>query len=181
MTAEAFSSILDFLYSGRLDLRSDNVIEVMSAASYLQMTDVVSFCKGYIRSSLEICNREKERDRNKEKERDGPADSGTPAMPPPSSRASVPVAVPSLSLEEDGVTNVSLEPSPSTVTDPPSSAAALPRVPTPPGPSRDSESDCSSRGEFPSHITGGLTPPQPPRTREPSDEPPFPLNLWVDL
>lgn len=65
MTAEAFSSILDFLYSGRLDLRSDNVIEVMSAASYLQMTDVVSFCKGYIRSSLEICNREKERDRNK--------------------------------------------------------------------------------------------------------------------
>lgn len=158
MTAEAFSFILDFLYSGRLDLRSDNVIEVMSAASYLQMTDVVSFCKGYIRSSLEICNREKERDRNKEKERDGPADSGTPAMPPPSSRASVPVAVPSLSLEGDGVTNVRSESSPSTVTDPPSSAAALPRVPTPPGPSRDSESDCSSRGEFPSHIIVGRTP-----------------------
>lgn len=79
-------------------------------------------------------------------------------MPPPSSRASVPVAVPSLSLEEDGVTNVSLEPSPSTVTDPPSSAAALPRVPTPPGPSRDSESDCSSRGEFPSNIIVGRTP-----------------------
>ncbi|KAJ8268251.1 hypothetical protein COCON_G00134230 [Conger conger] len=40
VTSEAFSLILDFLYSGRLDLRSDNVIEVMSAASYLQMTDV---------------------------------------------------------------------------------------------------------------------------------------------
>ncbi|KAK6327984.1 hypothetical protein J4Q44_G00036300 [Coregonus suidteri] len=80
VTAEAFSSILDFLYSGRLDLRSENVIEVMSAASYLQMTDVVSF-------------------------------------------------------------------------------SALPSVPTPPGPSRDSESDdCSSRGEFPSHIIGGRTP-----------------------
>ncbi|XP_070995791.1 zinc finger and BTB domain-containing protein 8B [Oncorhynchus clarkii lewisi] len=158
VTAEAFSSILDFLYSGRLDLRSDNVIEVMSAASYLQMTDVVSFCKGYIRSSLEICNREKERDRNKEKERDGPADSGTPAMPPPSSTASVAVTLPSLSLEGDGVTHVRSESPPSTVTDPPSSAAALPRVPTPPGPSRDSESDCSSRGEFPSHIIVGRTP-----------------------
>lgn len=75
VTAEAFSLILDFLYSGRLHLRSDNVIEIMSAASYLQMTDVVNFCKGYIKSSLEICNREKESLREKE----GPADSGTPA------------------------------------------------------------------------------------------------------
>ncbi|KAG9279718.1 zinc finger and BTB domain-containing protein 8B [Astyanax mexicanus] len=75
VTAEAFSLILDFLYSGRLHLRSDNVIEIMSAASYLQMTDVVNFCKGYIKSSLEICNREKESQREKE----GPADSGTPA------------------------------------------------------------------------------------------------------
>ncbi|KAM9493665.1 zinc finger and BTB domain-containing protein 8B isoform 3-T6 [Clarias gariepinus] len=79
VTADAFSLILDFLYSGRLDLRTDNVIEIMSAASYLQMTDVVNFCKGYIKSSLEICNREKESQREKGKEGEGPADSGTPA------------------------------------------------------------------------------------------------------
>uniref|UniRef100_A0A6I8N6G8 Zinc finger and BTB domain containing 8B n=1 Tax=Ornithorhynchus anatinus TaxID=9258 RepID=A0A6I8N6G8_ORNAN len=57
VTSEAFSTILDFLYSGKLDLCGENVIEVMSAASYLQMTDVVNFCKTYIRSSLDICRK----------------------------------------------------------------------------------------------------------------------------
>uniref|UniRef100_A0A8C9K4G5 Zinc finger and BTB domain-containing protein 8B n=1 Tax=Panthera tigris altaica TaxID=74533 RepID=A0A8C9K4G5_PANTA len=57
VTSDAFSTILDFLYSGKLDLCGDNVIEVMSAASYLQMNDVVNFCKAYIRSSLDICRK----------------------------------------------------------------------------------------------------------------------------
>uniref|UniRef100_A0A4X2LYL4 Zinc finger and BTB domain containing 8B n=1 Tax=Vombatus ursinus TaxID=29139 RepID=A0A4X2LYL4_VOMUR len=57
VTSEAFATILDFLYSGKLDLCGENVIEVMSAASYLQMTDVVNFCKAYIRSSLDICRK----------------------------------------------------------------------------------------------------------------------------
>ncbi|XP_030075503.1 zinc finger and BTB domain-containing protein 8B isoform X1 [Microcaecilia unicolor] len=71
VTSEAFSIILDFLYSGKLDLCGENVIEVMSAASYLQMTDVVNFCKAYIRSSLDIC-RKIERDSSSNL-----ADSGT--------------------------------------------------------------------------------------------------------
>ncbi|KAM8839823.1 zinc finger and BTB domain-containing protein 8B isoform 2-T2 [Spinachia spinachia] len=79
VTADAFSIILDFLYSGRLALNRNNVIEVMSAGSYLQMTDLVNFCKGYIHSSLEICNKEKERKMGK-CEAMGPADSGTPAV-----------------------------------------------------------------------------------------------------
>ncbi|XP_034092564.1 zinc finger and BTB domain-containing protein 8B [Gymnodraco acuticeps] len=83
VTADAFSIILDFLYSGRLALNRSNVIEVMSAGSYLQMTDLVNFCKGYIRSSLEICNKEKESSAEKEKQTQdggpGPVDSGTPA------------------------------------------------------------------------------------------------------
>ncbi|XP_005995647.1 zinc finger and BTB domain-containing protein 8B [Latimeria chalumnae] len=62
VTSEAFSLILDFLYSGKLDLCSENVIEVMSAASYLQMTDVVNFCKGYIKSSLDICIKQEKED-----------------------------------------------------------------------------------------------------------------------
>ncbi|XP_048205821.1 zinc finger and BTB domain-containing protein 8B [Perognathus longimembris pacificus] len=57
VTSDAFAVILDFLYSGKLDLCGENVIEVMSAASYLQMNDVVSFCKAYIRSSLDICRK----------------------------------------------------------------------------------------------------------------------------
>uniref|UniRef100_H0X873 Zinc finger and BTB domain containing 8B n=1 Tax=Otolemur garnettii TaxID=30611 RepID=H0X873_OTOGA len=68
VTSDAFSIILDFLYSGKLDLCGENVIEVMSAASYLQMNDVVNFCKTYIRSSLDIC-------RKMEKE----VDSGSPS------------------------------------------------------------------------------------------------------
>lgn len=84
VTADAFSIILDFLYSGRLALNRSNVIEVMSAASYLQMTDLVNFCKSYIRSSLEICSKEKESNTEKEKQPEervmGPADSGTPAV-----------------------------------------------------------------------------------------------------
>ncbi|XP_047461873.1 zinc finger and BTB domain-containing protein 8B [Mugil cephalus] len=83
VTADAFSVILDFLYSGRLALNRSNVIEVMSAASYLQMTDLVSFCKGYISSSLEICSKDKERNTEKDNQAQkggtGPADSGTPA------------------------------------------------------------------------------------------------------
>lgn len=147
VTAEAFSTILDFLYSGRLALNSDNVIEVMSAASYLQMTDVVSFCKGYIRSSLEICNREKE----KEKERDngkkqdggeGLADSGTPASPPcgSSGAAASPTPVP--------------DRGPSLISQPTISSGTPSRttLPNTPGPARDSESECSSRGGFPSEA-----------------------------
>lgn len=38
---DVFAVILDFVYSGRLGLTRDNVIEVMSAASYLQMNDVI--------------------------------------------------------------------------------------------------------------------------------------------
>ncbi|XP_011618431.2 zinc finger and BTB domain-containing protein 8B isoform X2 [Takifugu rubripes] len=82
VTADAFSIILDYLYSGRLALNRTNVIEVMSAASYLQMTDLVNFCKEYIRSSLEICNKEKEKKREKDnqaQDRTAGPDSGTAA------------------------------------------------------------------------------------------------------
>ncbi|XP_062325702.1 zinc finger and BTB domain-containing protein 8A [Osmerus eperlanus] len=51
---DTFAVILDFIYSGHLDLSSHNVIEVMSAASYLQMNNVISYCKDFIKSSLEI-------------------------------------------------------------------------------------------------------------------------------
>ncbi|NXK87970.1 ZBT8B protein, partial [Formicarius rufipectus] len=71
VTSDAFAIILDFLYSGKLALCGDNVIEVMSAASYLQMTDVVTFCKAYIRSSLDIC-----RKMEREAAAAQPADSG---------------------------------------------------------------------------------------------------------
>uniref|UniRef100_A0A8D0FXG9 Zinc finger and BTB domain-containing protein 8A n=1 Tax=Sphenodon punctatus TaxID=8508 RepID=A0A8D0FXG9_SPHPU len=51
---DTFMVILDFVYSGKLSLTGQNVIEVMSAASYLQMTDILNVCKTFIKSSLDI-------------------------------------------------------------------------------------------------------------------------------
>ncbi|XP_053310753.1 zinc finger and BTB domain-containing protein 8A-like [Spea bombifrons] len=59
-SADTFTAILDYVYSGKLPLSGQNVIEVMSAASYLQMTDVINVCKMFIKSSLDI--NEKDRD-----------------------------------------------------------------------------------------------------------------------
>ncbi|XP_004705369.3 zinc finger and BTB domain-containing protein 8A [Echinops telfairi] len=58
---DTFTIILDFVYSGKLSLTGQNVIEVMSAASFLQMTDVISVCKTFIKSSLDISEKEKDR------------------------------------------------------------------------------------------------------------------------
>uniref|UniRef100_G3NVL9 Zinc finger and BTB domain containing 8A n=1 Tax=Gasterosteus aculeatus TaxID=69293 RepID=G3NVL9_GASAC len=60
---ETFTVILDFIYSGQLDLSSHNVIEVMSAASYLQMNNVINYCKNFIKSSLEISVKDEDSDR----------------------------------------------------------------------------------------------------------------------
>ncbi|XP_075709237.1 zinc finger and BTB domain-containing protein 8A.2-like [Rhinoderma darwinii] len=57
-SADTFTAILDFVYSGKLPLSGQNVIEVMSAASYLQMTDVISVCKMFIKSSLDISEKD---------------------------------------------------------------------------------------------------------------------------
>ncbi|NXA03701.1 ZBT8A protein, partial [Sapayoa aenigma] len=57
---ETFMVILDFVYSGILSLTGQNVIEVMSAASYLQMTDILNVCKTFIKSSLDISEKEKD-------------------------------------------------------------------------------------------------------------------------
>ncbi|KAI1890254.1 hypothetical protein AGOR_G00151820 [Albula goreensis] len=54
VTATGFRTILDFVYSARLALSGRNVIEVMSAASYLQMTDIVRACHSFIKAALDI-------------------------------------------------------------------------------------------------------------------------------
>ncbi|KAA8585827.1 zinc finger and BTB domain-containing protein 10 isoform X1 [Etheostoma spectabile] len=51
---QGVSVILDFLYSGNLLLTSQNAIEVMSVASYLQMTEVVHSCRAFIKDALNI-------------------------------------------------------------------------------------------------------------------------------
>ncbi|XP_021171958.2 zinc finger and BTB domain-containing protein 46 isoform X2 [Fundulus heteroclitus] len=58
VTATGFKAILDFMYSAHLALTSKNVIEVMSAASYLQMTDIVQACHSFIKAALDISIRQ---------------------------------------------------------------------------------------------------------------------------
>ncbi|NWW93579.1 ZBT8A protein, partial [Rhynochetos jubatus] len=60
-SAETFKVILDFMYSGKLALTGENVTPVMSAASYLQMTDILNICKTFVKSSLDISVTEKDR------------------------------------------------------------------------------------------------------------------------
>ncbi|XP_054994060.1 zinc finger and BTB domain-containing protein 46 [Sorex araneus] len=54
VTAQGFQAIIDFMYSAHLALTSRNVIEVMSAASFLQMTDIVQACHDFIKAALDI-------------------------------------------------------------------------------------------------------------------------------
>lgn len=140
VTADAFSIILDFIYSGRLALNRSNVIEVMSAASYLQMTDLVNFCKEYIRSSLEICNKEKERNTGKEDQAQdggmGPADSGTPAAS--ISTGADPAEPHSQAAEADRGSGLCPESGPTLSIS----------VTTTPGTSREVDADCHPREEF---------------------------------
>ncbi|XP_012694423.1 zinc finger and BTB domain-containing protein 8B isoform X2 [Clupea harengus] len=154
VTATAFSLILDFLYSGQLDLCSGNVIEVMSAASYLQMTDVVNFCKNYIHTSLEICTRGKEQDMQTrgetDKEAQGPAERRTPAEG--SSVTVSPTSQDGRTLTQPNTDSQCSRNTPSNTT----TSAALS--------SRNSEESESSRGEFPAvHPVG------PPLKRDPEN------------
>uniref|UniRef100_G1Q447 Zinc finger and BTB domain containing 10 n=1 Tax=Myotis lucifugus TaxID=59463 RepID=G1Q447_MYOLU len=53
-SVQGFSVILDFLYSGNLVLTSQNAIEVMTVASYLQMSEVVQTCRNFIKDALNV-------------------------------------------------------------------------------------------------------------------------------
>ena len=45
MTATGLEKILEFIYSGNVVLSIDNIEDILAAASYLQVTGVIEFCK----------------------------------------------------------------------------------------------------------------------------------------
>uniref|UniRef100_A0A8D2CUA5 Zinc finger and BTB domain-containing protein 46 n=1 Tax=Sciurus vulgaris TaxID=55149 RepID=A0A8D2CUA5_SCIVU len=80
VTAQGFKAIIDFMYSAHLALTSRNVIEVMSAASFLQMTDIVQACHDFIKAALDISIKSDAADEFSEFEVGAPAGSSTEAL-----------------------------------------------------------------------------------------------------
>ncbi|XP_027623493.1 zinc finger and BTB domain-containing protein 46 isoform X2 [Tupaia chinensis] len=80
VTAQGFKAIIDFMYSAHLALTSRNVIEVMSAASFLQMTDIVQACHDFIKAALDINIKADAADGLPELEVGAPASGSTEAL-----------------------------------------------------------------------------------------------------
>ncbi|XP_044310852.1 zinc finger and BTB domain-containing protein 46 isoform X3 [Varanus komodoensis] len=80
VTAQGFKAIIDFMYSAHLALTSRNVIEVMSAASYLQMTDIVQACHNFIKAALDISIKSDASDELIDYELGAPSSSSTDAL-----------------------------------------------------------------------------------------------------
>ncbi|KFR15645.1 Zinc finger and BTB domain-containing protein 46, partial [Opisthocomus hoazin] len=80
VTAQGFKAIIDFMYSAHLALTSRNVIEVMSAASYLQMTDIVQACHNFIKAALDISIKSDASDDLADYELGAPSSSSTDAL-----------------------------------------------------------------------------------------------------
>ncbi|XP_003787832.1 zinc finger and BTB domain-containing protein 46 [Otolemur garnettii] len=80
VTAQGFKAIIDFMYSAHLALTSRNVIEVMSAASFLQMTDIVQACHDFIKAALDISIKSDASDELAEFEMGAPAGGSTEAL-----------------------------------------------------------------------------------------------------
>lgn len=116
------------------------------------MTDLVNFCKGYIHSSLEICNKEKESDKEKENQGQdggtGPADSVTPVATNSNNSEAASLAPHSQVEEADRgsdlcTESVDLARTPSSIT-----------VSSTPGTNRDMNSICRPREAFGSGNEG---------------------------
>lgn len=50
------SQLVDFIYSGNVDITQDNVLELFAAADMLELDDVVSGCISYLKQQLHYSN-----------------------------------------------------------------------------------------------------------------------------
>jgi kelch-like protein 9/13 len=55
-TSLGIKSIIDFFYTGILEISSNNITSILDAASHLQVKTVISLCTNYLIQSLTILN-----------------------------------------------------------------------------------------------------------------------------
>lgn len=56
MNSDILSSLVDFAYSGEIELTVDNVQEILSASSLLQITEVQELCCSFLMKQLDVTN-----------------------------------------------------------------------------------------------------------------------------
>ncbi|XP_035676248.1 B-cell lymphoma 6 protein-like isoform X1 [Branchiostoma floridae] len=62
VTPEGFEQVLDFVYTASLRLSAANVLDVLSAASYVHMHEVVRICTDFIKTRFEMKPKESSQD-----------------------------------------------------------------------------------------------------------------------
>lgn len=56
ITPETFASLLDFIYTGKIQLNSDNVQKLLAAADMFQLTDVLTVCTAFFKQEFQPYN-----------------------------------------------------------------------------------------------------------------------------
>jgi len=52
ITADVFEKVLEFMYTGEMQLSDRNVEHILRAADLMQLTELITFCVGYLTDSL---------------------------------------------------------------------------------------------------------------------------------
>ena len=56
LDGESVSSLIEYIYTGCIDINAGNVMALLSSADFLQIDDVKKFCFDYLQDAMSIEN-----------------------------------------------------------------------------------------------------------------------------